>query len=55
MIIEQAKGILSYALEITSEQAFELLRANSRSNGTRLRDLASAIVAAPRQAPTLVS
>ena len=49
------EGILSYAFEITSEQAFELLRANSRNNGTKLRDLASAIVAAPRQAPTLVA
>jgi hypothetical protein len=54
-IIEQAKGVLVHALDISPDEAFELLRTNSRSNGTKLHDLAGALIVTPQQALTLIA
>jgi GAF domain-containing protein len=38
--IEQAKGIISHATGLSLDKAFELLRAYSRNNNLRLREVA---------------
>jgi len=43
-VIEQAKGILMARNSIGAEDAFELLRAHSQSNGHKLADVAAAVV-----------
>jgi len=43
-LIEQAKGILMARHTIDQQQAFEMLRAHSQSNGRKVVDLAEAIV-----------
>lgn len=56
-MIEQAKGILMATHAVDDQQAFEMLRAHSQQTGTKLLDLAEAVVhshrllAAPRQPP----
>jgi hypothetical protein len=50
IVIEQAKGILARALDVSTDEAFDLLRKAARDRGTKLRDLAEQIVAAPTQA-----
>jgi response regulator NasT len=42
--IEQAKGILMARHGVTAENAFELLRDHSQHNGTKLSDVAAAVV-----------
>jgi response regulator NasT len=44
-VIEQAKGILMARRSIGSDQAFELLREHSQQGGSKLFDVAQAIVA----------
>jgi two-component system, response regulator / RNA-binding antiterminator len=44
-VIEQAKGILMARRGIDADQAFELLRTHSQHGGTKLFDVAQAIVA----------
>jgi response regulator NasT len=43
-MIEQAKGILMATHAIDDHRAFEMLRAHSQQTGTRLIDLAEAVV-----------
>ena len=43
-MIEQAKGILMATHAIDEQQAFDMLRAHSQQTGTRLLDLAEAVV-----------
>ena len=43
-MIEQAKGILMATHSIDDHQAFEMLRAHSQQTGTKLLDLAEAVV-----------
>jgi len=45
VVIEQAKGVLAAALDITVDEAFERLRAHSRSRNVPLREVAQAVVA----------
>jgi GAF domain-containing protein len=44
VLIEQAKGILSAAMKVSVDEAFELLRHYSRNNNTSLRVIAEAVV-----------
>ncbi len=50
VVIEQATGILAYAFNISTEQAFDVLRQTARNSRTKLHDLATRIVAAPAEA-----
>ena len=47
-MIEQAKGILMATHAIDEHEAFELLRNQSQKTGTRLIDLAGAVVQSHR-------
>lgn len=42
--IEQAKGAIAHKLELTTDQAFEVLRRYSRDHNQRLADTAAAVV-----------
>ncbi|WP_176697092.1 GAF and ANTAR domain-containing protein [Microbacterium sp. 3J1] len=45
VIIEQAKGALSFQRNVTIDEAFALMRRHARSAGARLHDIAEQIVA----------
>jgi len=45
VVIEQAKGVLAHQHELSTEEAFVLLRGRARSTGTRLSTLARDVVA----------
>lgn len=55
IVIEQAKGILAYALGISTDQAFSELRKAARDSGAKLHDLAAAIAASPMTAETTLA
>ena len=44
LIIEQAKGVLAAQLEIDVDEAFLLLRRNARDHGTRIHEVARAVI-----------
>ena len=44
IVIEQAKGVLSVRLDVTVEEAFEVLRSRARSTRRRLHDVAQEVV-----------
>lgn len=44
IVIEQAKGVLSYATQLDMEGTFQALRAYSRNNNTRLTEIARQLV-----------
>jgi hypothetical protein len=44
IVIEQAKGILSAQLGVTVDEAFEMLRTNTRNRGARIHRVAKAVV-----------
>jgi BMFP domain-containing protein YqiC len=50
IVIEQAKGILAHAFNISTDQAFDVLRQTALNSRTKLHDLATKIVAAPAEA-----
>ena len=50
IVIEQAKGVLARTLGLSTDEAFDVLRKAARDHGTKLRDLAERIVAAPTAA-----
>jgi hypothetical protein len=50
ILIEQAKGILAHALDVSVDQAFSLMRKAARDKRQPLRALAAAIVDSPMQA-----
>jgi ANTAR domain-containing protein len=52
--IEQAKGILARALNLTVDQAFDVLRQTARNRGAKLHHLAGRIAAAPAEAEAIV-
>jgi transcriptional regulator with GAF, ATPase, and Fis domain len=54
-LIEQAKGAVAHAHNISVDQAFTLLRAYARSTNQRLQIVASRAVADPRTVPRLTS
>jgi GAF domain-containing protein len=45
VVIEQAKGVLSARMDITTAEAFELLRAHARSHRRRLSEVAEDVAA----------
>jgi hypothetical protein len=55
IVIEQAKGILAHALNLSVEQAFDLLRQTARNRGIKLHNLAGRIVATPAEAETILA
>ena len=55
IVIEQAKGILAHALDVSVDQAFDLLRKTARDRGQKLHELAAAIAASPMQAERILS
>jgi len=48
IVIEQAKGMIAERLELTPDEAFELIRGAARRNRIRIRDLATEIVTTRR-------
>lgn len=54
IVIEQAKGILARALNINTDQAFDVLRQTARNRGAKLHDLAARITAAPAEAEAIL-
>lgn len=44
VVIEQAKGVLAYALGVSVDEAFEQIRGYARSSRTRVDDVAAAVV-----------
>ena len=52
--IEQAKGVLARALNLSVDQAFDVLRQTARNRGAKLHDLAGRIAAAPAQAEAIL-
>lgn len=53
IIVEQAKGALAQARGVSVDEAFELIRAYSRSNNQRLIDIARSIVTDQSRLPML--
>ena len=53
IVVEQAKGILAERLRIPLEEAFLVLRAASRRNRLKIRDLARRIVESPETPPEI--
>lgn len=47
IVIEQAKGILAERFGLAVDEAFELLRRASRTNGLRIHELARRVVEEP--------
>jgi hypothetical protein len=50
IVVEQAKGILAHAFNISMDQAFDVLRQTARNRRAKLHHLARRIVAAPAEA-----
>lgn len=44
VLIEQAKGVVSYTAQVPVDAAFELIRSHARENGLRLSDVAGRLV-----------
>jgi hypothetical protein len=54
IVIEQAKGILARALNLSTDQAFDVLRQTARNRGAKTHDLAATIAAAPTEAEAIL-
>jgi ANTAR domain len=54
IVIEQAKGVLARALNLSVDQAFDVLRQTARNRGANLHDLAERIAAAPTQSEAIL-
>jgi len=50
IVIEQAKGVLARALNLSPDQAFVVLRQTARNRQVKLHDLAGKVVGSPSQA-----
>ncbi len=55
IVIEQATGILVHALNLSVDQALDVLRQTARNWGLNLRDLAGRIVANPAHAEAILA
>ena len=55
VIIEQAKGVIIRALNVSPDTAFNLIRSYARRRNTRVADLAGTIVDNPANVPDLTS
>ena len=44
IVIEQAKGVISVALDVTVDQAFDVIRQHARSTNQKVRDVAQAVI-----------
>jgi AmiR/NasT family two-component response regulator len=44
VVIEQAKGVLAHTHDVSTDQAFELMRSHARRTRTRLADVARGLV-----------
>ncbi len=54
IVIEQAKGILARALNLSVDQAFDVLRQTARNRGAKVHDLAATIATAPTEAEAIL-
>jgi GAF domain/ANTAR domain len=52
--VEQAKGFLRESLDISVEEAFQLLRSYARTHGEHLTEVAQRLMTDPRARPTLL-
>jgi AmiR/NasT family two-component response regulator len=55
VLVEQAKGFLREILDVSIEEAFQLLRNYSRTNGEHLTDVARRLMTDRRSRPVLVA
>jgi len=55
IIIEQAKGVIIHAFNVSPDEAFRLIRAYSRRRNTRIADLTAAIVSDPANVPDVTA
>ncbi len=55
VIIEQTKGVIIRALNVSPDTAFNLIRSYARRRNTRVADLAGTIVDNPANVPDLTS
>jgi hypothetical protein len=55
IVIEQAKGILARALNLTVDQAYDVLRQTARNRGAKVHDLAGRIASAPAEAEAILA
>jgi hypothetical protein len=53
--VEQAKGFLRETLDVSVEQAFQLLRGYARTNGEHLTDVARRLMTDRRSRPVLIA
>jgi len=53
-VIEQAKGIVARALNLSVDQAFDVLRQTARNRGVKVHDLAGKIAATPANAEATI-
>ena len=51
---KQAKAILARPLNLSVDQAFDVLRQTARNRGAKIHDLAATIAAAPLQAEAIL-
>jgi hypothetical protein len=55
IFVEQSKGFLRESLDVSVEQAFQLLRNYSRTNGEHLTDVARRLMSDRHSRPVLLS
>jgi AmiR/NasT family two-component response regulator len=55
ILVEQAKGFLRETLDVSVEQAFQLLRAYARTNGEHLTDVARRLMTDRSSRPALLA
>ncbi len=55
IVVEQAKGVIARALDLSVDAAFELLRTTARSRRTRIQVVAAEITATPAEAERVVA
>jgi signal transduction protein with GAF and PtsI domain len=55
ILVEQAKGFLRETLDVSVEQAFQLLRGYARTNGEHLTDVARRLMTDRRSRPVLIA
>ena len=54
VVVEQAKGFLRESLDVSVEEAFQLLRTYSRSNGRHLTEVARRLMTEPGSRPQIL-
>ena len=55
ILVEQAKGFLRESLDVSVEQAFQLLHSYARTNGDHLTDVARRLMTDRHSRPVLIA